>query len=215
TGHRPRSPSPPGRHASCGRIPPIFPFVGSPESSVCPSRRSPQSTGDSANEDKESGGACRRHRGPRNQFRGSREAPKPGERPGINRILAVRLALFLFSPIMPARRSSGYHRSYSSRSPYGYRARSRSHTSLYSNRGGTTRRSATAKAEFKREPGLIVEIGIGLMDQKKYEDAIPVLKRCVAVNPDAAECWAFLGDASWALDRRSDARDFWTKTIEI
>lgn len=133
----------------------------------------------------------------------------------MNRIVAAALALFLFSPILHARRSSGYHRSYGPRSRYGYRARSRSRTRLYSNRGGRTARSSAAKGEFKRETGVIVEIGIGLMDQKKYEDAIPVLKRCVAVYPDAAECWAFLGDASWALDRRSDARDFWTKTIEI
>ena len=69
----------------------------------------------------------------------------------MNRILAVALALLLSSPPLYARHSSGAYHPYSTRSRATYRARSRSHTSLYSNRHGRTRRSAAAKDGFKRE----------------------------------------------------------------
>ena len=62
---------------------------------------------------------------------------------------------------------------------------------------------------------MLESIGNGLIDQAHYDDAIPVLKRCVAAKPDSAPCWYDLGVASVLLGRRHDARTCWKTTIEI
>lgn len=58
-------------------------------------------------------------------------------------------------------------------------------------------------------------IGANLIEQGKYEDSIPVLRRCVIIDTDNAMCWYKLGKASINLGRRFDAKAFWNKTIEI
>src|ERR1035441_601875 len=58
-------------------------------------------------------------------------------------------------------------------------------------------------------------IGMELVGQRQYSDAIPILKRCVGIYPDRALCWLFLGQANWKLNQRADAKACWQKTVEI
>ena len=71
----------------------------------------------------------------------------------MKKIISLALSLFICSPLLHARHSSGSHRSYSHRtcSSRSYRVRSRSRTRVYSTRHGRIRRSAAAKDAFKRE----------------------------------------------------------------
>jgi len=59
------------------------------------------------------------------------------------------------------------------------------------------------------------EMGIGLNQLKRYEDAIPVLRRCVSLNPDNGGCWLGLGAASIELGKIADARVYFRKSIDI
>lgn len=58
-------------------------------------------------------------------------------------------------------------------------------------------------------------IGRVLIEQDQADDAAPVLQRCVAVDPDFAACWEKLGDASVSLGRKSEAKGFFKKAIEV
>lgn len=62
---------------------------------------------------------------------------------------------------------------------------------------------------------LLSDIAEGLIHREQYEDAIPVLRRCTAMDPDSAFCWERLGVASEGLHRRFDAKASWRKAIEI
>ena len=59
------------------------------------------------------------------------------------------------------------------------------------------------------------EIGSGLLYQGEDEDAVPVLKRCLALNQEDDSCWMNLGDAYRALCRFDDAKQAYSKVIEI
>jgi S1-C subfamily serine protease len=65
------------------------------------------------------------------------------------------------------------------------------------------------------EAGTLDMIGIGLNQQGKFDEAIPVLGRCVTVKPDAAYCYADLGAALEGLGRLGDARKAFEHAISI
>jgi len=67
----------------------------------------------------------------------------------------------------------------------------------------------------KQQASALDTIGIALIRQRQYDDAIPVLQRCVAIDPDSAACWVNLGDANWELRKRSDAKACWEKAVAI
>jgi len=53
------------------------------------------------------------------------------------------------------------------------------------------------------------------MQQGQPDDAIPVLQRCVAIDPDYASCWEGLGQASQSLGRTIEAKGFFNKAIGV
>jgi hypothetical protein len=59
------------------------------------------------------------------------------------------------------------------------------------------------------------DMGTGLNEQGKFEDAVPILKRCVTIKPDAAYCWVELGRALERVGRPSEARKAYEQTISI
>jgi S1-C subfamily serine protease len=65
------------------------------------------------------------------------------------------------------------------------------------------------------EAGYVAEVGIGLAEQDKLEDAIPLFQRCVALKPDSALCFLWLGKIFKALDQTEDARKSLEKAISI
>jgi S1-C subfamily serine protease len=65
------------------------------------------------------------------------------------------------------------------------------------------------------EAAALNDIAIGLDQQSKFDEAIPVLGRCVTVKPDAAYCYAELGAAFEGLGRTQDARKAYEKAISI
>ena len=69
--------------------------------------------------------------------------------------------------------------------------------------------------DSKPEAELLNEIAIGLDEQGKFDEAIPVLTRCVTVKPDAAYCFAELGAAFEGLCRLVDARKAFERALNI
>lgn len=67
----------------------------------------------------------------------------------------------------------------------------------------------------KAQASALQTIGMELIDQRQYDDAIPILQRCVAIYPDKAGCWVFLGNANWELGKRSDAKTCWERAVAI
>ncbi len=67
----------------------------------------------------------------------------------------------------------------------------------------------------KEQASTLGTIGAELVGQRRYDDAIPILQRCVSIYPDRAPCWLFLGEANWKLNQRADAKACWQKTVEI
>lgn len=61
----------------------------------------------------------------------------------------------------------------------------------------------------------LFDVGTGLDALNRPGDAIPVLRRCVTLEPHSSPCWAELGKASLALGNVSDAKAFFEKTVEI
>jgi S1-C subfamily serine protease len=59
------------------------------------------------------------------------------------------------------------------------------------------------------------EIGSTLDSLGQAEDAIPVYRRCIALDPDFAPCYESMGHAFLSLNRKPEARDAFRKTIEI
>jgi S1-C subfamily serine protease len=59
------------------------------------------------------------------------------------------------------------------------------------------------------------DIAIGLNQQGKFDEAIPVLGRCVTVKPDAAYCYVELGQAFEGLGRPQDARKVYERAVSI
>jgi S1-C subfamily serine protease len=58
-------------------------------------------------------------------------------------------------------------------------------------------------------------LGIGLAEQGKLDDAIPILERCVALEPDSTPCFLWLGKIFAALDKTEDARKAFNHVISI
>ncbi len=59
------------------------------------------------------------------------------------------------------------------------------------------------------------EIGSTLDSLGQAEDAIPIYRRCIAMDPEFAGCYESMGKAFLSLNRKSEARDAFKKTIEI
>lgn len=65
------------------------------------------------------------------------------------------------------------------------------------------------------EGAVLSELGDGLTEQGNFEDAIPILERCVTIKPDAAYCFVSLGWAFQGLGRLADARSAYERAISI
>jgi S1-C subfamily serine protease len=61
----------------------------------------------------------------------------------------------------------------------------------------------------------LLEIGGTLTDLDQAEDALPIFRRCMALNPDFAPCSESMGMALLHLGRRSEARETFNRTVEI
>ncbi len=59
------------------------------------------------------------------------------------------------------------------------------------------------------------EIGSTLNSLEQSEDAIPIYRRCITLDPDFAGCYESMGEAFLSLNRKPEARDAFKKTIEI
>ena len=64
-------------------------------------------------------------------------------------------------------------------------------------------------------PMRLEEIGSTLNSLGQVEDAIPVYRRCIALDPEFAPCYESMGEAFLSLNRKPEARDAFKKTIEI
>src|ERR1035437_4488800 len=58
-------------------------------------------------------------------------------------------------------------------------------------------------------------IGSTLDSLGQAEDAIPVYRRCIALDPEFAGCYESMGQSFLSLKRKPEARDTFKKTIEI
>lgn len=67
----------------------------------------------------------------------------------------------------------------------------------------------------RSQAGSLGNIGAELIELRQYDDAIPILQRCVTISPDQAACWVFLGNANWELKKRSDAKTCWERAVAI
>ncbi len=65
------------------------------------------------------------------------------------------------------------------------------------------------------EVSYLMTLGVALTKQDKIEDAIPIFERCVALKPDSAGCFLWLGKIFEALDKIEDARKYFEKTISL
>jgi hypothetical protein len=58
-------------------------------------------------------------------------------------------------------------------------------------------------------------IAEGLDHLGQREDAVPILRRCVAADPDKSQCWDRLGEAEMFLCRFDDAKEAFRRVVEI
>lgn len=65
------------------------------------------------------------------------------------------------------------------------------------------------------EANTLSDLGHALTEQSNFEDAVPVLQRCINVKPDAAFCYVDLGEAFLGLNRLSDAKKAYKQAISI
>lgn len=63
--------------------------------------------------------------------------------------------------------------------------------------------------------GFLSTVGQGLIGLNQSQDAIPVLQKCVSMEPDFAPCWLELGIANENLGKIPEARDCYRKAIRI
>jgi S1-C subfamily serine protease len=59
------------------------------------------------------------------------------------------------------------------------------------------------------------EIGDNLDSLGQAEDAIPIYRRCIALDPEFAGCYESMGKAFLSLNRKPEARDAFKKAVEI
>ncbi len=67
----------------------------------------------------------------------------------------------------------------------------------------------------KEQASTLQSLGMELINQRQYDDAIPILQRCVAIYADRAGCWVLLGNANWELGKRSDAKTCWERAVAV
>lgn len=65
------------------------------------------------------------------------------------------------------------------------------------------------------EAPVLSELGSGLTQQGNFDDAIPILQRCISIKSDAAYCVTSLGYAFQGLGRLADARSAYERAIAI
>jgi len=65
----------------------------------------------------------------------------------------------------------------------------------------------------KMEVSALWSIAVGFNGQGKFEEALPVLERCVTVKPDAADC--YVGESFEGLGRLVEARKAYERAISI
>jgi S1-C subfamily serine protease len=61
----------------------------------------------------------------------------------------------------------------------------------------------------------LAHIGIGLIELKQYDDAIPVLRRCTSLYPDVAGCHEELGEALYYSNKVEEAKQSLNRCIQI
>ncbi len=59
------------------------------------------------------------------------------------------------------------------------------------------------------------DVAIGLIEQRKFEEAIPISQRCAAVKPDAAFCYVNMGEALLGLGKNIEARQAYQLAVSI
>src|SRR5207237_7922889 len=67
----------------------------------------------------------------------------------------------------------------------------------------------------KSQASSLYTIGRVLIEQNQADDAVSILQRCTAIDPDYAACWEELGDASASLGKTSEAKRFYQKAIDV
>jgi S1-C subfamily serine protease len=65
------------------------------------------------------------------------------------------------------------------------------------------------------EASSLSDIGTGLNELGKFDEAIPILVRCITLMPDAAFCHVDLGETFEGLGRFADARKAYERAISI
>ena len=71
------------------------------------------------------------------------------------------------------------------------------------------------ETRIQGEATSLTDIATGLQQQGKDEEVIPITNRCVAIQPDAVECWALMGQSFEGLGKLSDARRAYEQAIGI
>lgn len=71
------------------------------------------------------------------------------------------------------------------------------------------------RMDTEDEASALDSISIGLNGLEKYEDALPLLRRCLAVKPDAAYCFTDMGESYEGLGLMEDARKSYRSAIAI
>jgi S1-C subfamily serine protease len=61
----------------------------------------------------------------------------------------------------------------------------------------------------------LADIGIGMIELRQYEDAVPVLRRCAVIDPDYAGCWEELGEAYFNLGQLKEAEQSFRSAIQV
>jgi len=65
------------------------------------------------------------------------------------------------------------------------------------------------------ETSVLAEVAQGLKDLDQPEDAVPILRRCVSLDPDKSPCWEEFGETELRLCRFADAKAAFRRVIEI
>jgi len=91
--------------------------------------------------------------------------------------------------------------------------------SLLTNKLGILRAEETECSDIDQSKSFrsmrLEEIGYTLHSLGQDEDAIPVYRRCIALDTDFAPCYQSMGVAFLDLERRAEARDAFNRTLEI
>jgi S1-C subfamily serine protease len=75
--------------------------------------------------------------------------------------------------------------------------------------------SVCPNPDRQKQTDVLAGIGEGLTHLGEVEDAIPILRRCLSIDPDNSVCWLDLGNAEMSLCRFADAKEAFQKVIEV